>query len=271
MSTPHTAETGIIKKQLSNGLTVLLKEDHAAALEVQADAMMNSTFDVEEFTRERLVVIDEARMYDDRPESFTFYRTMELGFDKHTYRRPIAGYQDIVEKITRDQLVEFYNNYYRPSNAVLVVVGDVDPDRAMAEIEKTYGVWKPGKVAINEPPVEPAQKKFRFKGYEGPQEHGPFPEVVVNQQQRVSGENIAPPLAWSRGLRVGDNRTPNQSHFPTLSSRACTEFVFVAVSKIALIEQTDVSETFASHDHERAMRNINAFDVAGARWINELV
>ena len=246
MNTPHT-ETGIIKKQLPNGLTVLLKEDHAApivavnvwfgvgsvhetevmnglahfqehmvfkgtekngvgeiarivkshggnlnagtsysytmyyvvlpsenfatALDVQSDAMMNSTFDIDEFTKERLVVIDEARMYDDRPESFTFYRTMELGFEKHTYRRPIAGYQEIVEKITRDQLVEFYNNYYRPSNAVLVVVGDVDADRAMAEIEKTYGVWKNGKVTINEPPVEPAQKSFRFKAYEGPQEH----------------------------------------------------------------------------------------------------
>lgn len=247
MTTPRTAETGIIQKKLPNGLTVLLKEDHAApivavnvwfgvgsvhetevmnglahfqehmvfkgttkygvgdiarivkshggnlnagtsysytmyyvvlpsesfatALEVQADAMMHSTFDPEEFKKERLVVIDEARMYDDRPESFTFYRTMELGFKKHTYRRPIAGYQDIVEKITRDQLVEFYNNYYRPSNAVLVVVGDVDADSAMAEIEKTYGVWKGGKVATNEPPVEPAQKGFRFKAYEGPMDH----------------------------------------------------------------------------------------------------
>ncbi|HKW14134.1 MAG TPA: pitrilysin family protein [Candidatus Krumholzibacteria bacterium] len=247
MTTQRTAESGIIQKQLPNGLTVLFKEDHAApivavnvwfgvgsvhesevmnglahfqehmvfkgtekhgvgdiarivkshggnlnagtsysytmyyvvlpsdnfgtALEVQADAMMHSTFDPEEFTKERLVVIDEARMYDDRPESFTFYRTMELGFDKHTYRRPIAGYQDIVEKITRDQLVEFYNNYYRPSNAVLVVVGDVDADTAMAEIEKTYGVWKSGKVTINEPPVEPAQRAFRFKAYEGPQDH----------------------------------------------------------------------------------------------------
>jgi len=247
MNTPRTAETGIIQKQLSNGLTVLLKEDHAApivavnvwfgvgsvhetevmnglahfqehmvfkgtskhgvgdiarivkahggnlnagtsysytmyyvvlpsesfaaALDVQADAMMHSTFDPEEFKKERLVVIDEARMYDDRPESFTFYRTMELGFEKHTYRRPIAGYQEIVEKITRDQLVEFYNNYYRPSNAVLVVVGDVDAEQAMAEIEKTYGVWKSSKVAINEPPVEPAQKSFRFRAYEGPMDH----------------------------------------------------------------------------------------------------
>jgi len=247
MSTPRIAETGIIHKQLSNGLTVLLKEDHAApivavnvwfgvgsvhetevmnglahfqehmvfkgttkygvgdiarivkshggnlnagtsysytmyyvvlpsenfatALEVQADAMMHSTFDTQEFKKERLVVIDEARMYDDRPESFTFYRTMELGFEKHTYRRPIAGYQPIVEKITRDQLVEFYNNYYRPSNAVLVVVGDVDAERAMADIEKAYGGWKSGTVAVNEPPVEPAQKRFRFKAYEGPMDH----------------------------------------------------------------------------------------------------
>lgn len=247
MSTQHTTSSGIIKKQLPNGLTVLLKEDHAApivavnvwfgvgsvheteemnglahfqehmvfkgtekygvgdiarivkshggnlnagtsysytmyyvvlpsqsfatALEVQADAMMHSTFDPEEFTKERLVVIDEARMYDDRPESFTFYRTMELGYEKHTYRRPIAGYQHIVEKITRDQLVEFYDNYYRPSNAVLVIVGDIDPERALRDIEKTYGTWKNGKVSIHEPPVEPAQRGFRFKAYEGAMDH----------------------------------------------------------------------------------------------------
>ena len=56
-----------------------------------------------------------------------------------------------------------------------------------------------------------------------------------------------------------------------MSSRAHTEFVFVAISEIALIEQTNVSETFASHDHERPMRNIDAFDAIGPRWIDELV
>jgi zinc protease len=141
------------------------------ALEVQADAMMHSTFDPDEFAKERLVVIDEARMYDDRPESFTFYRTMELGFEKHTYRRPIAGYQPIVEKITRDQLFEFYNNYYRPSNAVLVVGGDVESGAAMREIERVYGTWKDSRVVINEPPAEPPQRAMRFKAYEGPMDH----------------------------------------------------------------------------------------------------
>jgi zinc protease len=142
------------------------------ALEIQSDAMMHSTFDPEEFQKERLVVIDEARMYDDRPESYTFYRTMELGFQKHNYRRPIAGYQPIVEKITREQLLEFYNNYYRPTNAVLVVVGDVEPDDALARIEKVYGGWDPGEVRIGESPAEPPQESFRFRVHTGTMDHG---------------------------------------------------------------------------------------------------
>jgi len=151
---------------------VLPSRAFAHALEIQADAMMHSTFDPDEFKKERLVVIDEARMYDDRPESYTFYRTMELGYKKHNYRRPIAGYQPIVEKITRDQLLEFYNNYYRPSNAVLIVVGDVDPDEAMRRIEDVYGAWGAGDVSIGESPVEPPQSALRFKSHTGTMDHG---------------------------------------------------------------------------------------------------
>jgi len=151
---------------------VLPSRSFQVALEVQADAMMNSTFDPDEFHKERDVVIDEARMYDDRPDSFTFYRTMELGFREHTYRRPIAGYEPIVQKITRDQLLAFYKNYYRPSNAVLVVVGDIDTDDAMARIEKTYGLWESGDVDIVQPPVEPPQDGMRFIAHTGTMDHG---------------------------------------------------------------------------------------------------
>jgi len=140
-------------------------------LEAQADTMMNSTFDPEEFRKEREVVMEEARMYDDTPDSYTFYRTMELGFEKHTYRRPIAGYTDIVSKFTRDQLVAFYKKYYRPSNAILVVVGDVDAGAAFKEVERVYGGWANGRVEVNEPPVEPQQERFRFKALRGSTDH----------------------------------------------------------------------------------------------------
>lgn len=150
---------------------VLPSHAFSLGLDVQADAMMNSTFDAEEFQKERLVVIDEARMYDDTPDAFVFYRMMELGYKVHNYRRPIAGYEKIVREFSRDQLLEFYNRYYRPANAVLAIVGDVNPDSAMAEIEKVYGGWKNGSVDVHQSPEEPAQGSLRFQSKRGTIDH----------------------------------------------------------------------------------------------------
>jgi zinc protease len=150
---------------------VMPSEAFSLGLDIQADAMMNSTFDAEEFKKERLVVIDEARMYDDTPDSFMFYRTMELGYDVHNYRRPIAGRETVVEKFTRDQLLHFYKRYYRPANAVLVVVGDVAPDTAFAEIDKVYGGWSNGHVDILDSPTEPPQTCLRYMPLRGTIDH----------------------------------------------------------------------------------------------------
>jgi zinc protease len=150
---------------------VLPSESFPLALSVQADAMMNSTFDEGEFKKERIVVLDEARMYDDTPDAYTFFRTMELGFETHNYRRPIAGYEKVLRKIKRDQLLEFYRTYYRPSNAVLVVVGDIDPETAFKEIEKVYGAWEDKPTDIYEPPAETPQTAFRFKEFRGEMDH----------------------------------------------------------------------------------------------------
>lgn len=153
---------------------VLPAQAFSLGLDVQADAMMNSTFAPEEFQKERLVVIDEARMYDDTPDAYTFYRTMELGFKMHNYRRPIAGYEKVVRKFTREQLIDFYKRYYRPGNAVLAIVGAVEPKAALAQIEKTYGSWQNGSVSVNESPAEPPQTEFRFNTMRGSIDHAYF-------------------------------------------------------------------------------------------------
>jgi zinc protease len=150
---------------------VLPAPSFSLGLAVQADAMMNSTFDPAEFQKERIVVLDEARMFDDQPDAFVFYRTMELGYEVHNYRRPIGGYEHIIKKYTRDQLVDFYDNYYRPSNAVLVVVGDIDAKAALSQIDEAYGGWTDKKVEIHESNEEPEQTSFRFKVYEGSIDH----------------------------------------------------------------------------------------------------
>ncbi len=150
---------------------VLPSRSFLLGLEIQADAMMNSVFDPGEFDKERLVVIEEARMYDDTPDSFTYYRAMELGFTAHNYRRPIAGYEPIVSAFTRNMLVDFYRRYYRPENAILVVVGDVEKARAVGEIEGVYGGWPSAPVVLAESPVEPPQKAFRFAAHRGTIDH----------------------------------------------------------------------------------------------------
>jgi zinc protease len=150
---------------------VLPSRSFALGLAVQADAMMNSTFDADEFRKERLVVIDEAKMYDDTPDAFTYYRTMELGFTKHNYRRPIAGYEQVVSKFDREQLLDFYRRYYRPGNAILSVVGDLKEGPAMREIERAYGDWRNGRVDLPLSPTEPPQEAFRFKALRGSIDH----------------------------------------------------------------------------------------------------
>ncbi|NIM20652.1 MAG: hypothetical protein GTO51_10550 [Candidatus Latescibacteria bacterium] len=150
---------------------VLPSRAFSLGLAVQADAMMHSTFDPDEFRKERIVVLDEARMYDDQPDAYTFYRTMELGFNVHNYRRPIAGYESVLEKISRDQLLDFYRTYYRPSNAIITVVGDVDLNRAFDKIEEVYGEWQDRSSQIYESPEEPEQKEFRFKSFRGSIDH----------------------------------------------------------------------------------------------------
>ena len=150
---------------------VLPSRSFALGLAVQADATMNSTFDPEEFRKERLVVIDEARMYDDTPDAYAYYRTMELGFAAHNYRRPIAGYENVVSRFTRDELVDFYREHYRPGSAILVVVGDVEKDAAMREIERVYGTWTGARAVSPDSPAEPRQDAFRFKAHRGAIDH----------------------------------------------------------------------------------------------------
>lgn len=254
---------------------VLPSRAFGQALGIQADAMMRSTFDPEEFAKERLVVIDEARMYDDRPESFTFYRTMELGFEKHNYRRPIAGYQKIVEKITRDQLLEFYNNYYRPSNAVLVVVGDVTPDVAFRQIEDAYGVWEPRDVVVGESPVEPRQSAFRFSTYTGTVDHGylaaGFHVPNILHEDYPALEMLVELLSSGRSSRLYRNVLENKRLVTSVSASMLAEkwpgfYLFMAsmppdkwsAARDAIFEEVErfKHESVGEEELEKARRQI---------------
>src|SRR5687768_4628176 len=96
------------------------------ALEIQADAFRNSLIDEAELAKELEVIIQEAKRKVDNPSAFAIESMYELLHDQHRIRRWRIGREDGLRRLRRDDVLRFYRNFYRPSNTVLVVVGDVE-------------------------------------------------------------------------------------------------------------------------------------------------
>ncbi|HEY5218785.1 MAG TPA: pitrilysin family protein, partial [Gemmatimonadaceae bacterium] len=109
--------------------TVAPSSGFADALDIQADAYNNSLIDADELTRELEVIIQEAKRKADNPGAVATETLYEMLFDHHRMRRWRIGREDGLRRLTRENVVGFYRNFYRPSTTILTVVGNVDPDR----------------------------------------------------------------------------------------------------------------------------------------------
>ncbi len=111
-------------------------------LDIQADALMNSTFDPEEMERERRVVLEEIGRRDDVPTTLATKVLYTTAYRTHPYHRPVGGTREVLERITRDQLFEFYRTHYGPANMILVISGDVEHQETVAKVRRAYGAWR---------------------------------------------------------------------------------------------------------------------------------
>jgi zinc protease len=146
---------------------VLPASGFKAGLEVQADAYANSVIDADELRRELEVIIEETKRKADAAGPLALETMFELLHDRHRIRRWRMGREDELRTLTRDQLVGFYRNYYRPSNTVLAIVGDIDPAEAIAEAERCYGHLTDAPVTRNAGPQETTPPGFRVREWEG--------------------------------------------------------------------------------------------------------
>ncbi|MEM9809277.1 MAG: pitrilysin family protein [Cyanobacteria bacterium P01_D01_bin.56] len=110
-----------------------------------------------EFYKEKEVILEERRMrVDNSPIGQIVEKFLEVSFDKHPYRRPVIGYQDDLRTATREDISEFFDAYYGPSNLIAAVVGDVNPDNVKDLAEAYFGRIQsrslPPEVTIQEPP-----------------------------------------------------------------------------------------------------------------------
>jgi zinc protease len=108
----------------------------ANALDILADTLANSVFDAEELAREKEVVLEEYRMNQDDPGRVTSRALFREAYRVHPYGRPVIGYEETIKRVTRDDLVAYFERYYNPGNMVLVIAGDVDSQAARPLIER---------------------------------------------------------------------------------------------------------------------------------------
>jgi predicted Zn-dependent peptidase len=111
-------------------------------LNIQADALMNSTFEPVEVDRERTVVLQELALIDDSPTRSGFIQLYGTLYRAHPYRRSVGGQRAIIQGMSRDQLFGFYRAHYGPANVTFVVAGDVVATEVIAKIRQALGSWR---------------------------------------------------------------------------------------------------------------------------------
>jgi zinc protease len=137
------------------------------ALDVQADAYRNSLIDAGELAKELEVIIQEAKRKADNPAAVAIETLHEQLYDRHRIRRWRIGREEGLRKLTSRDVVGFYRNFYKPSNTVLAIVGDVDPSVMFAEVERRYGELTAGDPRLFPGPEEKGHPGFRYRELAG--------------------------------------------------------------------------------------------------------
>ena len=128
------------------------------ALAVEADRMLGATFDPAEVEAERQVILEERALDQDSPLSRLDQNHLTHAYLRHPYRNPILGWPEDLVGLTLEDLRRFYHRHYRPDGAVLVVVGDVEPNLALDRVEAHFGPIEPGALPRHDPTIqEPRQ------------------------------------------------------------------------------------------------------------------
>ncbi len=165
----------------SNDITVyylnVAAEDLDQVMEVESDRFKNLSYAEQAFQTEAGAVYGEYRKNRTSP-FFAMYEAMvTTAFDRHTYGHTVIGFEEDIKAMPTlyEYSRTFFDRYYRPDNAILVVAGDVTKDEIFAKAEKYYGDWKAGYV---------------------PPKITPEPEQTAERTIDVAYEGRALPMIW---------------------------------------------------------------------------
>jgi len=127
----------------SNDFTVYFETVPAAhadlGLRIEADRLANAVVDPDEVAAERSVIISEREGAENHPQFLLHEELMLAAYHTHPYRWSVIGWKADLQAITREDLWQYYRQHYAPSNAVLIVAGDIERPAVLARVEELFG------------------------------------------------------------------------------------------------------------------------------------
>ncbi|MBD1380061.1 M16 family metallopeptidase [Metabacillus arenae] len=162
-------------------------DEHASfALEVLSDMFFHSTFDEEELKKEKNVVYEEIKMYEDTPDDIVHDILSKATYGNHSLGYPILGTEETLATFNGDSLRDYMDQAYTPDNVVISVAGNVS-EGFIAEVEKYFGSY------------ETSHKKLEFVK----------PEFQDNKLSRKKDTEQAHLCIGYNGLEVGHDDVYN--------------------------------------------------------------
>ncbi|MBI2462820.1 MAG: insulinase family protein [Candidatus Spechtbacteria bacterium] len=149
------AEFNAFTSDESTGYYVKVERTHTSlALDVVSDILLNSMFPQNEMAREKNVIIEEINMIADTPMRQVHEYWEELLYGDQPAGRPVAGTRDGVKKITRNDLVSYFEKQYRSESMVVCIAGNFPQEKIHDEIKKRFAAMRKGIAQDKQPVVE---------------------------------------------------------------------------------------------------------------------
>jgi zinc protease len=136
----------------------IAKNRLSLSFELEADRMRNLILQEQEFIKERNVVAEERRSRtEDDPDSVLYETFQATAYQVHPYRRPVIGWMNDIQNFQLSDLQAWYQRWYAPNNAIVVVTGDVNPQETFELAKKYFGDLRPSDITLPATFAEPQQ------------------------------------------------------------------------------------------------------------------
>ncbi|MDR2789743.1 MAG: insulinase family protein [Campylobacteraceae bacterium] len=228
------------------------------SLELFSELMANLALKDEEFQPERDVVMEERKWRtDNNPMGYLYFRLFNSAFIYHPYHWTPIGFKDDIKNWTIDDIKAFHDIYYQPSNAIIVVAGDIEPKKVFDEAQKYFGGIKRKSEPLKKYQIEPEQDGARrvniYKDSETEMIAIAYKIPSYDHDDQVALSALSQLLSAGKSSRlyetlVNKKRLVNQIYAYNMDTRDPNLFVFLAVCNEGIKAEQAEAEILAVID-----------------------